>query len=335
MRGKPLSCRQPRLLRRIIPARAGQTWRTGPRCRRWPDHPRACGANVLVVGSAFQCHGSSPRVRGKQVAHPCERPPIRIIPARAGQTASLPKGFILLPDHPRACGANPDSGGMNTMPNRSSPRVRGKPIVWSGLFLRRRIIPARAGQTQWREPEHNAPADHPRACGANSNKGSATVSASGSSPRVRGKRERVGGDGTAMRIIPARAGQTQGRDRTRIRHPDHPRACGANNIQDKDGVLYAGSSPRVRGKPFACGALFGHERIIPARAGQTTRHPGCCRTPTDHPRACGANCIKAETREGFIGSSPRVRGKPEELVVPVDCRRIIPARAGQTQTDLG
>ena len=193
-----------------------------------------------------------------------------------------------------------------------------------------RIIPARAGQTfSWLAPRFNV-TDHPRACGANRSPIHANVRPYGSSPRVRGKRERVGGDGTAMRIIPARAGQTQGRDRTRIRHPDHPRACGANNIQDKDGVLYAGSSPRVRGKPFACGALFGHERIIPARAGQTTRHPGCCRTPTDHPRACGANCIKAETREGFIGSSPRVRGKPEELVVPVDCRRIIPARAGQT-----
>ena len=51
-----------------------------------------------------------------------------------------------------------------------------------------------------------------------------------------------------MRIIPAHAGQTGASNDVTLTLTDHPRACGANNIQDKDGVLYAGSSPRMRGK---------------------------------------------------------------------------------------
>ena len=152
----------------------------------------------------------------------------------------------------------------------------------------------------------------------------------GSSPRVRGKRRGPGEADERGRIIPARAGQTSPSTARPRNTSDHPRACGANPAIIGRGEGDGGSSPRVRGKHAEVEVVAKRLRIIPARAGQTTRHPGCCRTPTDHPRACGANCIKAETREGFIGSSPRVRGKPEELVVPVDCRRIIPARAGQT-----
>ena len=86
MRGKRTeSGRQERRVR-IIPARAGQTWRTGPRCRRWPDHPRACGANTVLIPSAIFWHGSSPRVRGKLSQRYFVAGVKRIIPARAGQT---------------------------------------------------------------------------------------------------------------------------------------------------------------------------------------------------------------------------------------------------------
>ena len=68
MRGK-LICRFCRRCRmRIIPAHAGQTTRTTSCPARYPDHPRACGANLGKIGSLFGSFGSSPRMRGKPVS---------------------------------------------------------------------------------------------------------------------------------------------------------------------------------------------------------------------------------------------------------------------------
>ena len=72
--------------RRIIPARAGQTCLL--RCWRcWlPEHPRACGANLITGSIDLGLAGSSPRVRGKRVTFELSRRDMRIIPARTGQT---------------------------------------------------------------------------------------------------------------------------------------------------------------------------------------------------------------------------------------------------------
>ena len=51
---------------------------------------------------------------------------------------------------------------------------------------------------------------------------------SGSSPRVRGKRQVLQNLRGDSRIIPARAGQTDTIMEEGVRCPDHPRACGAN-----------------------------------------------------------------------------------------------------------
>ena len=96
------------------------------------------------------------------------------------------------------------------------------------------------------------------------------LSVAGSSPRVRGKPGGLGHDHGHARIIPARAGQTiPFRDGFSIA-PDHPRACGANEVAHTEHSRDFGSSPRVRGKPEVDGEIRLCERIIPARAGQTT-----------------------------------------------------------------
>ena len=106
MRGKP--ARANRLARntRIIPAHAGQTRACLPVRRSTPDHPRACGANLLLVESCVLDAGSSPRMRGKRPAAYIEHRPVRIIPAHAGQTNKPPRIILNSADHPRACGAN-------------------------------------------------------------------------------------------------------------------------------------------------------------------------------------------------------------------------------------
>ena len=296
---------------RIIPARAGQT---RPPHTDWlsrPDHPRACGANLVGWQLANAVDGSSPRVRGKRCGAASVAPRVRIIPARAGQTPARPPSPSLCPDHPRACGAN------NALPDNpmsmygSSPRVRGKPDQRRDPVRRERIIPARAGQTRWCREYRIPKPDHPRACGAN-------LSTSSNS-------------NSSAWIIPARAGQTCPHRWLSGRGPDHPRACGANKPMEMAEGCACGSSPRVRGKPDDVRESSRHLRIIPARAGQTSDRASRHGSTPDHPRACGANAYAEAHSKNHTGSSPRVRGKHDCQTSRRSGYRIIPARAGQTR----
>ena len=330
MRGKPPPRRHRRQHRRIIPARAGQTW-LGQETQGVPaDHPRACGANRPSAGRGWRRAGSSPRVRGKLGFLVDGDFPGRIIPARAGQTSRCTLTVASRPDHPRACGANLSTSSNSNSSAGSSPRVRGKRPRARDRVDRRRIIPARAGQTSTAFAPAFASSDHPRACGANARPTGHHDGLSGSSPRVRGKRCPAIRVVTRMRIIPARAGQTA-RSRCRCRTArDHPRACGANGHGQHVTVDVRGSSPRVRGKLRRPPAKTPVTRIIPARAGQTS--PPCrdCRAHPDHPRACGANRFFPSAVVCAFGSSPRVRGKQRLTGRFRATVRIIPARAGQT-----
>ena len=198
----------------------------------------------------------------------------------------------------------------------------------------RRIIPARAGQTRRCALGRSPSTDHPRACGANQQGSREPRRFDGSSPRVRGKLAREGGQCGERRIIPARAGQTLPLCSHSSRPPDHPRACGANVIHSCGCTPVAGSSPRVRGKPGADGQGRGRPRIIPARAGQTYAASLAVSLRSDHPRACGANAVWRSIFMGKFGSSPRVRGKLRCLHYRCPPVRIIPARAGQTVADV-
>ena len=133
----------------------------------------------------------------------------RIIPARAGQTPPNSPFRRFHPDHPRACGANGLVAVANRQIRGSSPRVRGKLHGKLELESRRRIIPARAGQTCELDAVPLLSADHPRACGANVGDDFGGDQTEGSSPRVRGKPQPVLAVAPGGRIIPARAGQTR------------------------------------------------------------------------------------------------------------------------------
>ena len=70
-------------------------------------------------------------------------------------------------------------------------------------------------------------------------------------------------------IIPAHAGLT-----TRVfsfGHPsrDHPRACGAHQVNVAERDAFTGSSPRMRGSRDECPNVIRRRGIIPAHAGLT------------------------------------------------------------------
>ncbi len=151
--------------------------------------------------------------------------------------------------------------------------------------------------------------DHPRSCGANMFALCLIRLMAGSSPLVRGQRDRVKENKLRHRIIPARAGPTRSTGKTPWVSSDHPRSCGANLTEEPFVISPSGSSPLVRGQRTEVSVRSHLLRIIPARAGPTTRLLEGLRSSPDHPRSCGANLSDSELESIRGGSSPLVRGQ--------------------------
>ena len=93
-------------------------------------------------------------------------------------------------------------------------------------------------------------------------------------------------------------------------------------------LKFSGSSPRVRGAGLGLGFVAICFGIIPARAGSSALPFGDYMLEGDHPRACGEQTPRVELVDGWMGSSPRVRGAGcESRSDDYQCG-IIPARAG-------
>ena len=115
------------LTARIIPARAGFTSSSSWPPRATGDHPRSRGVYPSILCITIILCGSSPLARGLPRDRTALRPPLRIIPARAGFT--------------------PPGPGPPRTPRGSSPLARGLQQPAVGARQHRRIIPARAGFT--------------------------------------------------------------------------------------------------------------------------------------------------------------------------------------------
>ena len=90
---------------RIIPAGAGHFFLIPKSKEKTWDHPRRCGAFLLISYKAASGAGSSPQVRGildSKCSHPRHR---GIIPAGAGHLVSRHEVTAPIGDHPRRCGA--------------------------------------------------------------------------------------------------------------------------------------------------------------------------------------------------------------------------------------
>ena len=172
--------------------------------------------------------------------------------------------------------------------------------------------------------------DHPRSRGVYWTRRQLSRMDDGSSPLARGLllwQALVIG---APRIIPARAGFTFLVCLVVFGCADHPRSRGVYSIFRAVVPGDGGSSPLARGlRSRGCPAAS-PGRIIPARAGFTTRLRRACSPGPDHPRSRGVyagagQCVLTQT-----GSSPLARGLPLGDTALRRRERIIPARAGFT-----
>ena len=252
----------------IIPARAGFTHRHGGRGCNHEDHPRSRGVYSPWKRPAPRPSGSSPLARGLPEDREAFNAGHRIIPARAGFTATWLIGSGPRGDHPR-------SRGVYARENRLRTPGGG-------------IIPARAGFTPGSRPPSGGESDHPRSRGVYTAHRTRTADETGSSPLARGLLP----IGTVIRakgrIIPARAGFTY-----------------ALCLETRAAI---GSSPLARGLPAFWVERLRLLGIIPARAGFTwCRRTGDSRSP-DHPRSRGVYTVEALADRIEPGSSPLARG---------------------------
>ena len=174
--------------RRIIPARAGFT---GPRSSRpagTQDHPRSRGVYYDVVLIDCPPSGSSPLARGLLESFQHSQTVRRIIPARAGFTASRGPPRRRWPDHPRSRGVYKLLGLTEGKLFGSSPLARGLHDSAHTGACQVGIIPARAGFTRSRRVQVVVEGDHPRSRGVYVLAAQVGKFLGGSSPLARGLR---------------------------------------------------------------------------------------------------------------------------------------------------
>ena len=258
---------------RIIPARAGCTWRLSVVYFSRKDHPRSRGVHSrawpALTWSVRSEPGSSPLARGALPVTRDRVQPHGIIPARAGCTPRHPRSRPAPRDHPRSRGVHATLVGPGFCHTGSSPLARGaltKNLKTSGGIG---IIPARAGCTRRGVHVMAGVRDHPRSRGVHPGGPVLTGLSGGSSPLARGAPVECCAPDVAGRIIPARAGCTLRRPRRSAATRDHPRSRGVHFTASRAFSNAVGSSPLARGAPARKMTRGEGLRIIPARAGCT------------------------------------------------------------------
>ena len=277
------------------------------------DHPRSRGVYRFHHFVTIDGSGSSPLARGLPWAHESDFDTAGIIPARAGFTWRNKAHIGNMEDHPRSRGVYGDVHVADLSGVGSSPLARGLPAGDLYSVGLQRIIPARAGFTPMRCRPIRGSWDHPRSRGVYADAQRDGRGRPGSSPLARGLRLGWVRGLMSRRIIPARAGFTDG--------------TLARNIS------FRGSSPLARGLQGIGRFLARGKGIIPARAGFTRRLPESRREWWDHPRSRGVYPLRTFSWWLIRGSSPLARGLLYLDRRVLLRRRIIPARAGFTLAD--
>ena len=158
----------------------------------------------------------------------------------------------------------------------------------------------------------------------------------GSSPLARGTLIPCGLHRLHLRFIPARAGNTERRDRSYRRFAVHPRSRGEHRTSSGCSTPSRGSSPLARGTPTGWGTLLSGRpqppagRFIPARAGNTPPPRAAVAVRSVHPRSRGEHQCGLRSSPSESGSSPLARGTPARGWPGAFVTRFIPARAGNT-----
>ncbi len=160
--------------------------------------------------------------------------------------------------------------------------------------------------------------------------GSSSRSGSGSSPLARGTPGVAVLMSNAVRLIPARAGNTKRSPNPATCRSAHPRSRGEHVSVTVWKPRASGSSPLARGTLISTVVTGFGTRLIPARAGNTSATHTVSDKIAAHPRSRGEHWRFFSGTNSPHGSSPLARGTRLDPLVRDGGRRLIPARAGNT-----
>ena len=189
-------------------------------------HPRSRGEHSISLIFSSIALGSSPLARGTRVN--VHIPGLRngLIPARAGNTHPTESTRSRPRAHPRSRGEHISWAISALRCGGSSPLARGTPFNEGVKIVGAGLIPARAGNTTTRCIVPCFCRAHPRSRGEHSQEGRGGTHRGGSSPLARGTRTKSSPWHDHEGLIPARAGNTKSRARSRPTKWAHPRSRG-------------------------------------------------------------------------------------------------------------
>ena len=190
-----------------IPASAGEPCSTKSRRRARRVYPRECGGTFMGLRGKAKREGLSPRVRGNRCYGEYLCFPWGSIPASAGEPATEAWAGPPSTVYPRECGGTPPSWWKRKRVSGLSPRVRGNHRRNVRRVRQHRSIPASAGEPKLPSLNSRLSQVYPRECGGTGVLPHGLKDTLGLSPRVRGNRRPAHASATAIRSIPASAGE--------------------------------------------------------------------------------------------------------------------------------
>ena len=253
-------------------------------------------------------NGSSPRERGTRPSRgigPCYP---RFIPAGAGNAMTRDSSSRFWAVHPRGSGERASGAQGVGHLGGSSPRERGTRPLGVVVCIRRRFIPAGAGNAAKRPASATRSAVHPRGSGERRRRSTGWPSCTGSSPRERGTLLRRTPHILGRRFIPAGAGNAGAGTGPPSATAVHPRGSGERATGGSIISATSGSSPRERGTLCRNQQVALLRRFIPAGAGNAPTGTTAPRKTTVHPRGSGERAMRRRLTATPCGSSPRERG---------------------------
>ena len=185
-RGTPFDKTRECLLRRFIPACAGNAAACSTRAPPRAVHPRMRGERGRLPGDGRAVDGSSPHARGTLMPFDSSSSRNQFIPACAGNAYLTAPKSVAWPVHPRMRGERRSSTRQIFFPDGSSPHARGTQYLVDLGQHHPRFIPACAGNA--RLPNNRRPISpvHPRMRGERQPIKPENAFWIGSSPHARG-----------------------------------------------------------------------------------------------------------------------------------------------------
>ena len=188
VRGNPTPIPLFTMVKRSIPACAGEPVFTVTRWMIAPVYPRVCGGTGMLLTSILVYSGLSPRVRGNRSKRLGLSLRTRSIPACAGEPLPSLAMMLAMWVYPRVCGGTGPGDAEVDHVAGLSPRVRGNHNQHSAAGRRPGSIPACAGEPSIYGGGIAMLGVYPRVCGGTPPWRGMVSLPVGLSPRVRGNR---------------------------------------------------------------------------------------------------------------------------------------------------